>query len=107
MDKTRTVGQKWLANELELHFLTLKRCTKGQSNRLILSKVIVLTNETINLQTHRHTFAKTIFFFWFRGSQNVDIDKNGGGGGGGGQILHKYNTFSDEKVKRNNEKYKK
>ena len=24
MDKTRTVGQKWLANELELHFLTKK-----------------------------------------------------------------------------------
>ena len=44
MDKTRTVGQKWLANELDLHFLTLKKCTTGQSNRSIFSKVIVLTN---------------------------------------------------------------
>ena len=44
MDKTRTVGQKWLANELDLHFLTLKKCTKGQSSQSILSKVIVLTN---------------------------------------------------------------
>ena len=31
MDKTRTVGQKWLANELDLHFVTLKKCTKGQT----------------------------------------------------------------------------
>ena len=44
MDKTRTIGQKWLANELDLHFLTLKKFTKGQSNQSILSKVIVLTN---------------------------------------------------------------
>ena len=44
MDKTRTVGQKWLTNEFGLHFLTLKKCTKGQSNRSIRSKVIVLTN---------------------------------------------------------------
>ena len=44
MDKNRTVDQKWLANELDLHFLTLQKCTKGQSNRSILSKVIVLTN---------------------------------------------------------------
>ena len=72
MDKTRTVGQKWLANELYLHFLTLKKCTKGQSNRLILSKVIVLTNYKstdrhtdtyTSRQTRRQTetFAKTIF----------------------------------------------
>ena len=27
MDKTRTIGQKWLANELDLHFLALKKCT--------------------------------------------------------------------------------
>ena len=68
MDKTRSVGQKWLANELDLHFLTLKKCTKGQSNRSILSKVIVLTNyKSANRQIHSQpdrktdTFAKTIF----------------------------------------------
>ena len=74
MDKTRTVGQKWLANELDLHFLTLKKCTKGQFNRSILPKVIVLTNYKKDRQkdrhrhtqkTHRHTqedtFTKTIF----------------------------------------------
>ena len=73
MDRTRTVGQKWLAKELDLHFLTLKKCTKGQSNRSILSKVIVLTNYKSNRQTDRqtqtdmqshrqtNTFAKTIF----------------------------------------------
>ena len=55
MDKTRTVGQKWLANELDLHFLILKKCTKDQSNRLILSKVIVLTNYKF---TDRHTADK-------------------------------------------------
>ena len=39
MDKTRPVGQKLLANELDLHFLTLKKYTKDQSNRSILSKI--------------------------------------------------------------------
>ena len=72
MDKTRTVGQKWLANELDLHFLTLKKCTKGQSNRSILLKVIVLTNyESTDTQAVRH--IRENHFFGFRGSQNVDI----------------------------------
>ena len=44
MDKTRTVDHKWLANELDLHFLRLKKFTKFQSNRSILSKAIVLPN---------------------------------------------------------------
>ena len=89
MDKTRTIGQKWLANELDLHFLTLNKCTKGESNRSILSKVIVLTNE--NLQTA--TFAKTIFS-GSEGLKTWTFDKNGEG-----HILHKSNTFSDENVK--------
>ena len=62
MDKTRTVDQKWLANELDLYFLTLKKCTKGQFNRSILSKVIVLTNyKSTDTLTEIDTFAKTIF----------------------------------------------
>ena len=64
MDKIRTAGQKWLANELDLYFLTLKKCTKGQSNHSILSKVIVLTNyKSTDTHTDRQpdTFAKTIF----------------------------------------------
>ena len=70
MDKTRTISQKWLANELDLHFLALKKCTKFQSNRSILSKVIVLTNyKSTNTQTH----IRKNYFFGFRGSQNVDI----------------------------------
>ena len=75
MDKTRTVGQKWLANELDLHFLTLNKCTKFQSNRSILSKVIVYTDR----QTGRH--LRENHFFGFRGSQNVDtghLTKTGG-----------------------------
>ena len=52
MDKTRTVRQKWLANQLDLHFLTLKKFTKGQSNRSILSKVIVCTDTQTDRQTH-------------------------------------------------------
>ena len=78
MGKTRTVGQKWLANELDLHLLTLKKCAKGQSNRSILSKVIVLTNyKSTDRQTD--TFVKTIF----SGSEGLKMwifDKNGGGG---------------------------
>ena len=66
MDKTRTIGEKWLANELDLHFLALKKSIKFQSNRSILSKVNVITNYKStdrHTQTDRQTetFAKTIF----------------------------------------------
>ena len=56
MDETRTVGKKWLANKLDLHFLTLKKCTKGQSNSSILSKVIVYSDRQTYKQTD--TFVK-------------------------------------------------
>ena len=80
MDKTRTISQKWLAKELDLYFLTLKKCTKGQSNRSIFSKVIMLTNyKSTDTQTDRRIRENN--FFGFRGSQNVDILKNGWGGG--------------------------
>ena len=97
MDKTRTIGQKWLANELDLHFLTLKKCTKGQSNRSVLSKVIVLTNyKSTDRQTGRHidTFAKTIF----SGSEGLKTWIFEKTRGGGSHILHKSNTFSDKNV---------
>ena len=67
MDKTRTVSQKCMANELDFHFLTLNKCTKFQSNWSILSKVIGYTDR----QTDRH--LRENHFFGFRGSQNVDI----------------------------------
>ena len=77
MDKTRTIGQKWLAKELDLHFLTLKKCTKGQSNRSILSKVIVLTKyKSTDRQTD--TFTKTIFS-GSEGLKTWTFDKNGRG----------------------------
>ena len=40
MDKTRTVGQKWLANELELHFLTKKVYQTGGGGGLSDENVI-------------------------------------------------------------------
>ena len=77
MDKARTVGQKCLANELDLHFLTLKKCTKGQSNRSILSKVIVLTNyKSTGTQTH----SRKPFFRVERVSKRGHLTKRGGGG---------------------------
>ena len=79
MDKTRTVGQKWLANELDLHFLTLQKCIKGQSNRSILSKVIGLTNYK-STDRQADTFAKTIFS-GSEGLKTWKFDKNGGWGG--------------------------
>ena len=82
MDKTRTVGQKWLASELDLHFLTLKKCTKGQFNQSIFSKVIMLTNHKTT-DTHTDTFTKTIFS-GSEGLKTWKFDKNVGG-----QILHK------------------
>ena len=92
MDKIRTIGQKWLANELDPHFFTLKKCTKSQSNRSILSKVIVLTNYKSTTDTQADTFAKTIFS-GSEGLKTWTFDKNEGG-----HILHKSNTFSDENV---------
>ena len=76
MDETRTVGQNWLANELDVHFLTLKKCTKGQSNWSILSKIIARTNykstdRQTDTETDRHIHEN--HFFGFRRSQNVDI----------------------------------
>ena len=79
MDKTRTISQKWLANELDLHFLALKKRTKFQYNRSFLSKVIVLTNyKSTHRQTHRQTdtFAKTIFS-GSEGLKTWTFDKNG------------------------------
>ena len=48
MDKTITVGQKWLVNELVLSFWALKKSAKAQSNLMILSKVIAVTNDDDN-----------------------------------------------------------
>ena len=79
MDKTRTVGQKWLANELALHSSTLKKCTKGQSNRLILSKVIELTNYK---STDRQTHSRKPFYWVQRVSKRGHMTKMGGGGVG-------------------------
>ena len=74
MDKTRTIGEKWLANELDLHFLALKKCTKFQSIRSTLSKVIGYTDRQTD------TFAKTILS-GSEGFKTWTFDKNGGGGG--------------------------
>ena len=78
MDKTRTIGQKWLANKLDLHFLTLKKSTKGQFNRSILSKVIVPTYYK-STDTQTDTFAKTIFSCSV-GLKTCRFEKNVGGG---------------------------
>ena len=96
MDNTRTVGQKWLAEELDVYFLTLEKFTKGQSNRSILSKIIVYTVRHTDSQTDRQTdwHICEILIFGFRGSQKWRSAENGEG-----LILHKFNTFSDENVK--------
>ena len=57
MDKTRTVSQKCLINELVLSsFYGIKKCAKTQSNPINLSKVYVSTNDK-----HIDTDAKTVF----------------------------------------------
>ena len=78
MNKTRTVGQKWLANQLDLQFLTVKKCTKAQSNRSILSKFIVYTGRQTSRETDRP--PSKIPFFLTQGTQNVDMVKKNGGG---------------------------
>ena len=87
MDKTRTAGQNWLANELDLQFLIIRECTKFQSNRIILSKVVEYTDRQTD------TIPKTIFSV--QGvSKRGDLMKTRGG-----QILHKSSTFFDANVK--------
>ena len=96
MDEARTDGQKWLANELNLYFLILKKCTKGQSNRSILSKVIVLTDDGSTTHKLTDAFAKIIF------------SHLGGGGGSKREDLmkilshfaYKTNSSSDENIKK-------
>ena len=70
MDKTRTVGQKWLANEFDLQFLIIRECTKFQSKRLILSKVIEYTD--------RQTSSQKTFFLTQAVSKREDLTKTGG-----------------------------
>ena len=78
MDKTRTIGQKWLANELDLHFLTLNKSTKFQSNRSILSKVIGYTDRQTARQTDRQTPSRKPFFRVQRVSKRGHLTKTGG-----------------------------
>ena len=71
-----------------LTYLTLlEKCTKGQSNRSILSKVIVLTSyksTDSHTQTHRHrqTHSRNPFFRVQRISKCGHLTKTGVGGGG-------------------------
>ena len=59
MDEIRTIGKKWMVNELGLSFWALKR-SKFQSNPIILSKVIVFTDDN-DTKTDRN-FRKNLFF---------------------------------------------
>ena len=55
MDKTRTIKQKWLVNELVLSFWAFKRCAEFQSNLITLLRVIVSTEAE-----KTDTFVKTV-----------------------------------------------
>ena len=70
MNKTRTIGQKWLVNELVFYFWAFKRCAKFQFNPTILSSNCVHRHRTDDWHTDRH-FRKNRFL-WLRGSQNVN-----------------------------------
>ena len=64
MDKTRTIGHKFLVNRRT--FCVLQNYAKAQSNPLILSKVIVVTDDDDRHRRKNHLFS-------LRGSQNVEI----------------------------------
>ena len=80
MDKTRTIGQKWLANELDLHFLTLKKCTKGRFTIGQFFQKLSYLYKLKSTDRQTDTFAKTIFS-GSEGLKTWTCDKNGGGGG--------------------------
>ena len=75
MDKIRTVGQKWLVNERVLFLWTLKKWTKAQSNLMILSKVIAVTDD-VNEKSVKPVFSHSGGFKTWR------FDENWGVGGG-------------------------
>ena len=86
MDKTIIVCQKWLVNELVLSFSALKKCAKAQSNLMILSKVIALTdddndndNDDNNDNRQTDTVVKTVFLTHNQGFSRLgDLMKTGG-----------------------------
>ena len=78
MDKIRTI-REWLANELDLHFSTLKEYTKVQFNLSIFSKVIVLTNyksTDTQTDTQADTHSRKPFFSGSEGLKPWTFDKN-------------------------------
>ena len=60
MDKTGTICQEQQVNGLVLYLLGLKKCAKCQSNPIILSKFIVLTNNNNN-ESQTDTVVKQFF----------------------------------------------
>ena len=67
MDKTRTIGQKWLANDLDRKFLIIREC---------IPNFIQSVNSFESYRAHRQTTDRQIrknHFFVFSGSQNVEI----------------------------------
>ena len=85
MVKARTVGQKWLANELDLHFLTLKSVPKANSFKSYRANKLQIYRQT-DIHTDRQpakqtdTFVKTIFS-GSEGLKTWTFDKKRGGGG--------------------------
>ena len=61
MDKTITVGQKCLVNQLVLSFWALKKCAKAQSNLMILAKIIAVTDNDNDDNRQTDTVVKTVF----------------------------------------------
>ena len=76
MDKTITVGQKWLANELDLHFLTLKKFPIQSVNSFKSYRANKL--KSTETQTDRH--IRENHFFGSEGLTTWRFDKNGGWG---------------------------
>ena len=90
MDKTRTVGQTWLDNELDLSFNAIKKCSKAQSNAIIFSKFIVFIGDRQTIPDVKTVFSHS------RGLKTWRFDKNWVN-----DFSHKTNTFSyDENVKK-------
>ena len=87
MDKTRTIGQICLANELDLQLLTLKKLPKANPIDQFFQKLSCI-------QTDRQTPSPKTIFSHSGGLKTWRFDEKRGA-----QILHKSNTFSDENVK--------
>ena len=71
MDKTRTIGPKWLVNELVLCFWAFKSCAKFQSNPMI---IFLFSLKVIQMLLIEKRFCWANKIHCYKKQQNIFVD---------------------------------